>query len=280
MIGPYDLRISAIPFPPSAGVMYPIGASWGPRVLNDFEFVWMHQGTATYRRGEESIVVPEGAVLLCRPAVEDFFQWDTRRPTRHGFVHFTIHALPATFPPVSSWPTLCPPEAALTLISILNRVPQRLAVGDDAGAVLALADALHEFAHPKPALPPGASSAVMRRLVELIEQEFNRDLAGDLPIDALADALHMSTQHLWRLCKAHLGLSPAELVRRLRFERAALLLLRTNYSVAKVSELCGFEHPSHFVSRFKKLLGRTPGDFRERPFAGNLKATLLPGMAK
>lgn len=52
-----DLDVSL----PAGGVAtYPAGASFGPRVMHDWEFVWMMEGDAEYRWGETTVVAPEG----------------------------------------------------------------------------------------------------------------------------------------------------------------------------------------------------------------------------
>ncbi len=61
---------------------YPPGATFGPRLLTDYEFVWMTEGDAQYRWGAQDVDAPQGTVLLGRPGVTDFFQWDARRPTQ------------------------------------------------------------------------------------------------------------------------------------------------------------------------------------------------------
>ena len=68
--------------------VYPAGATFGPRRLNDYEFVWMLEGDAEYRWNERRMDAPEGSVLLCRPPATDAFRWDARRRTRHAFFHF------------------------------------------------------------------------------------------------------------------------------------------------------------------------------------------------
>ena len=66
---------------------YPPGTRLPPRVIEDFEFVWMLSGQAAFLASEEMTLRP-GQLLLVPPGVRHGFVWDERRPSRHGYVHF------------------------------------------------------------------------------------------------------------------------------------------------------------------------------------------------
>jgi AraC-like DNA-binding protein len=66
---------------------YPPGAGLPPRVIRDFEFVWMLRGRATFVVDEETLLTP-GELLLVPPHVRHSFRWDHEQPSRHGYVHF------------------------------------------------------------------------------------------------------------------------------------------------------------------------------------------------
>ena len=95
--------------PSSPGLaVYPRGATFGPRMMRDFEFVWMVEGDAQYRWGDLIEPAPQGSVVLCRPGARDFFQWDKHRRTRHAYFHFQIQKSPASWGPPGSWPLVRP----------------------------------------------------------------------------------------------------------------------------------------------------------------------------
>src|SRR5436190_14934784 len=97
-----DLELS---LPTAVGVAtYPPGASYGPREMRDFEFVWMIEGDAEYTWGDLTVKVAEGAIVLCRPGVRDIFRWDRRKRTRHGYFHFHIQKHPRTWGKIADWP--------------------------------------------------------------------------------------------------------------------------------------------------------------------------------
>src|SRR5215203_2036804 len=88
----------------SGVAIYPPGATFGPRRLEDFEFVWLLQGTAEWRYGQGGIALGPSSLLLGRPGMTDSFLWDRNRPTRHGYLHFQLDERPATLPDPARWP--------------------------------------------------------------------------------------------------------------------------------------------------------------------------------
>jgi transcriptional regulator GlxA family with amidase domain len=66
-------------------------------------------------------------------------------------------------------------------------------------------------------------------------------------------------------------------VRLARLDRAATLLVRSNFSVQEIAELCGFASAFHFSRRFKEAYGQSPRELRQQVRAGaTLPAPRLP----
>src|SRR4029450_6736283 len=78
--------------------VYPPGATFGPRRLEDFEFVWLLQGTGDWRYELVSISLGPTSFLLGRPGITDSFIWDRTSPTRHASLHFRLDGLLAWLP--------------------------------------------------------------------------------------------------------------------------------------------------------------------------------------
>src|SRR5687768_15650463 len=83
---------------------YPPGATFGPRQMSDWEFVWLIEGDAVYQRAGVDYAAPEGSIVLCRPGATDGFIWDAKRHTRHGYFHFRVSQTPDAWPAPETWP--------------------------------------------------------------------------------------------------------------------------------------------------------------------------------
>ncbi len=85
-----------------------------------------------------------------------------------------------------------------------------------------------------------------------------------LPVERLAAEVGMSPRTLSRWCRAHLGESPAELVRRLRLAEARRLLEETALPLKDVTARTGLGDQSTLWRTFVGALGVTPAEYRQR----------------
>ena len=254
-----DLEIS---LPTGCGVAtYPAGASYGPRRLRDYELVWMIEGDAEYHCGGVVTPAPAGSILLCRPAAEDFFQWDRRRRTRHGFCHFEIAALPIEWPSPEQWPVVrrLPDEDILR--PLFRHLLTWQGRQSDRQTRLTLAALLSLFVSgdlDTASVERDDWPEAVERACDFLFRTLEADPAAPLSLAALADAASVTPEHLCRLFKVSVGHSPAQTVRLARLDYAATLLARSNFSVGEISALCGFASPFHFSRLFRSAFGQTP----------------------
>lgn len=85
-----------------------------------------------------------------------------------------------------------------------------------------------------------------------------------ITLGSLAEAASMSKFHFARSFRAHSGRSPMSFVIEMRIKRAKRLLATTDLSLVEVAFRCGFGSQAHFTTTFRRLAGKTPGQFRRR----------------
>jgi len=73
-----------------------------------------------------------------------------------------------------------------------------------------------------------------------------------------------SREHVARACRQHTGLTPTELVTRIRIEHSRRLLERTDLSVLDVALESGFANMSLFHRRFRAATNMTPLSYRQK----------------
>ncbi len=105
-----------------------------------------------------------------------------------------------------------------------------------------------------------ANLAHLRRARDLIDREYARPL--DVP--ALAREALMSTANFSRQFRAAYGETPYGYLMTRRIERAKLLLRRGDMSVSEVCWAVGCTSLGSFSTRFTKLVGETPTEYRAR----------------
>ena len=84
----------------------------------------------------------------------------------------------------------------------------------------------------------------------------------NLKMDELGDELGLSRVQLYRKVKALTGLSPVELLRQMRLQRAYSLLVSTTKTVSEVAYEVGFGTPGYFSKCFKQHFGKYPTELR------------------
>jgi AraC-like DNA-binding protein/ligand-binding sensor protein len=91
---------------------------------------------------------------------------------------------------------------------------------------------------------------------------------GDtLTLDAVAHAVNMSSYYFCKMFKKATGMNFTDYLSRMRVENARELLLNPNARVSEVAFESGFQSITNFNRTFKRLVGRSPTQYRE----------LLPG---
>lgn len=121
---------------------------------------------------------------------------------------------------------------------------------------------LAERAARRPEPPPAAllTSAPLRRVLAHVAAH----LDTPLPLARLADLVGMDVFAFTRAFKASVGTSPHRYVVEARIARAKELLADRSLPITEVALASGFATPSHFSVTFRRLVGLTPREFRER----------------
>lgn len=64
------------------------------------------------------------------------------------------------------------------------------------------------------------------------------------------------------LFKKNYGITPTELIRKMKINYAKELLVTSRYTIAEIADLCGFENQYYFSSVFKKVTGVAPSLYK------------------
>ena len=196
---------------------------------------------ARYTRAADSVNVPKGSFILCRPGETEHFQWDRFDGPGMRILHFSVRDPYQCLPPMSAWPLVRQLWSTDDLMATLFR--HILTWGKSEDRELLRMD----VAHLMTVYFSGQSAVgyVQREqwpeAVELawlfIHKRLDEDCSAALSLAELAEAVHVTPPHLCRLFKAAMGESPAKVVCLIRLERAAALLLRSNFSIRKIAEI-------------------------------------------
>ena len=131
---------------------------------------------------------------------------------------------------------------ALLLQCLIDTLRRRVVAGDDAVAwILALAD---------------------RRLWPALSAILDAP-GAEHTVESLAERVGMSRSRFAERFQRSFGSSPLEVVRGLRLQFAARLLLDSDAGVARIAERAGYSSRSHFSQQFETVFGESPGRYRK-----------------
>lgn len=105
----------------------------------------------------------------------------------------------------------------------------------------------------------GTKDPLIEKAISYMEQNFNQPLT----IEQLSSYLNISQYHFIRIFKKLTGLSPYSYLTSYRITRAKKYLVETSRSVEEISQLCGFNDTTNFITKFKLLTGETPLKYRK-----------------
>ena len=87
-----------------------------------------------------------------------------------------------------------------------------------------------------------------------------------ITLNDVAEAAHMSPNHLNTVFKKEQGTTILSYVRRRKIEAAKNMLLYSDYSETEIAEFLAFSSESHFIRIFKAETGQTPKEFSRANF--------------
>ena len=118
--------------------------------------------------------------------------------------------------------------------------------------VLALTSNIHEQPIPEPDI-------LGRRIKEYIDRHYMEPIT----LQDIGEALHMSPYYLSHVFKQMSGYSPVQYLLRRRIGEAQTLLITTDYSITRISEMVGYDTQSYFNLQFTKHVGMPPNKYRK-----------------
>lgn len=100
-------------------------------------------------------------------------------------------------------------------------------------------------------------------LVRKVITRIDYDLTADLSLKVQAAYLNVNPSYLSTLFKKETGLTLTEYINRKRIEHALLLLNSTDMQIQMIAQYCGITDVNYFTKTFKKIVGKTPKEYRE-----------------
>ncbi|QKZ04166.1 helix-turn-helix domain-containing protein [Pseudomonas eucalypticola] len=89
-------------------------------------------------------------------------------------------------------------------------------------------------------------------------------LAEDVSLRDLAALVNLSEGHLLRVFRSGTGLTPYQYLISIRIDEVKRLLRHSDLTAKTIARMTGFASPAHMGDCFRRRVGITPGDFRQK----------------
>ena len=98
--------------------------------------------------------------------------------------------------------------------------------------------------------------------IEVIYDLVRSRFASKISLDQVADAIHMTVPAFCRFFKKSTGKTFVHFLNEYRVTHACKLLIENESSILDISFDCGFNNLSNFNRAFKKVVGKSPSEYR------------------
>lgn len=98
----------------------------------------------------------------------------------------------------------------------------------------------------------------IEKVTRVIEENIDEDIDGAF----LEGKLNLSKIQLYRKIKTLADMTPTELIRHIRIQKAGALLLNSGLTVSEIVYRTGFNNKTYFFREFKKIFHCSPNDYR------------------
>ena len=99
---------------------------------------------------------------------------------------------------------------------------------------------------------------------QAFQKSIKKSLSALKTVSEYAQELGITPVHLNRICQAVAGKSASQLAEEHIMAEAQKYLTHTDYTITEISYMLDFNDPAYFSRVFKKQMGMSPKDFREK----------------
>lgn len=239
---------------------------YGPTKRDYYLLHFITSGKGKYTVGGKTFHLQKNEGFLIRPNEETFYQADAEEPWEYYFVafHGTIaEKMVSAVDWVDGY--IIRPKNYQTIRAIMRSIhsvkkPEFWGEYMVLGNIYMLwGNLIKESERNRSEGIKSAKEDLLNKAIDYIKKNYERGIR----ISDIANEVNMHRVSLYRLFKECLNISVEKYLQNYRMDRAAYLLLNSDWSVTEVCTRVGmFDYP-HFCRQFKRYFGFTPSEYRK-----------------
>lgn len=102
------------------------------------------------------------------------------------------------------------------------------------------------------------------QIIREIEQVINENYSKPLTVETIAKMIHFTPNYIGLIFKNEKKVSINHYIMEVRLQKSKELLANENVHINDIALQCGYENTTYFHTKFKKELGITPNEYRQR----------------
>jgi AraC family transcriptional regulator of arabinose operon len=238
-----------------------------PQGTPDWIVILCRSGAGRVSCGELESAIQKDELILLPPGVPHEYGADARHPWAIEWLHlrgaaadgFCAALAQGRRAALARLPSAVAAQSRIH--AVWERLEQLIHLDD---LLVASADSRLALAHFWAGLRRHPASGGEERILHLLKSLKSRlDTPADL--SALARQCGYAPSHFSYLFRRATGLAPLQYLHSLKMREACRLLDSTPLSIQEIAGLLGYEDPFYFSRYFRKTMGSSPRDYRNRP---------------
>jgi len=241
--------------------------TWRPRGRLDYQLLYVAAGKACFFFNGEEQEVPAGHMVLFQPKQEQHYDYYAKDKPEVYWVHFTggdvKNILKHFAIPLNENVFYCGTSSTYAYLfkEMINEL-QNCKVNYQELLEMYLRQVFLLIQRSREAEKPTVSSYIQEEM-EFARRYFNEHYNEAINIEEFAQSRGMSISWFLRNFKQVAKQTPMQYILNIRMNNAVSLLETTDYNVAEISAIIGYDNPLYFSRIFKKQRGVSPKDYRK-----------------
>lgn len=242
--------------------------TWAPRGRVDYQLLFIAAGKTHFYIGGKDQVVTAGHMVLFQPKEEQHYEYFGEDKPEVYWVHFTGSAVKEILRsydiPLDERIFFSGTPAAYTqLFKNMIEELQTCRVGYKEMLEMNLRQLFMMIQRTRLEKPPVVTTAVQLEM-DYARQYFHDHYNEPINIEEYAMSRHTSISLFMRNFKKVYGVSPKQYILNIRMNNAQNLLESTDYTVAEIAAIVGYDNSLYFSRIYHKQKGQAPSDYRKR----------------
>ena len=240
--------------------------TWRPKGRLDYQLLYIVSGKGHFYFHGEDRVVYAGRMVLIQPRQEQLYEYFGEDKPEVYWVHFTgsdvknilrSYNIPMDDPIFYSGAS----STYSYLFKEMIHELQNCKTGYEDLLTMYLRQIFLLVQRTRQEERPTVSTYIQEEM-EFARRYFNEHYNEPISIQEYAESRNMSVCYFQRNFKQIVKHTPMQYLLTIRVNNAASLLETTDYSMAEIAAIVGYEDPLYFSRLFRKIKGVSPRDYR------------------